>query len=223
MYNVVNPDKIVERYGADTLRLYEMFLGPINQSKPWDSNGIDGCFRFLRRFWNLFFDKQDNFCVVDEPASKESLKTLHKLIKKVSEDIEVFSYNTSVAAFMVAVNELTQQKCNNREVLQTMVALLAPFAPHMAEELWEKLGNNGSVCDAAWPAFDEANLKEDNVTLSVSFNGKTRFTLDFPVDATKEQIEETTLASDLTKKYLEGKTIVKMIVVPGRIINIVVK
>jgi leucyl-tRNA synthetase len=223
MFNVVNPDKIIENYGADTLRLYEMFLGPINQSKPWDSNGIDGCFRFLRRFWNLFFDKQDNFCVETGEPTKESLKTLHKLIKKVTEDINDFSYNTSVAAFMVAVNELTQQKCNNKEVLETMVILLAPFAPHMAEELWNRMGNEGSVCDATWPTYDESKMKEDNVTLSVSFNGKTRFTLDFPVDATKEDIEKTTLESELTKKYLDGKTIVKMIVVPGRIINIVVK
>ncbi|MBR4297709.1 MAG: leucine--tRNA ligase [Bacteroidaceae bacterium] len=223
MFNVVNPDKIVERYGADTLRLYEMFLGPINQSKPWDSNGIDGCFRFLRRFWNLFFDKQDNFNVVAGEPTKESLKTLHKLIKKVTEDINEFSYNTSVAAFMVAVNELTQQKCNNKEVLETMVILLAPFAPHMTEELWNRMGNEGSVCDATWPAYDENKMKEDCVTLSVSFNGKTRFTLDFPVDATKEDIEKTTLDSELTKKYLDGKTIVKMIVVPGRIVNIVVK
>jgi leucyl-tRNA synthetase len=223
MFNVVNPDKIVERYGADTLRLYEMFLGPINQSKPWDSNGIDGCFRFLRRFWNLFFDKQDNFNVVAGEPTKESLKTLHKLIKKVTEDINEFSYNTSVAAFMVAVNELTQQKCNNKEVLETMVILLAPFAPHMAEELWNRMGNEGSVCDATWPTYDESKMKEDSVTLSVSFNGKTRFTLDFPVDATKDDIEKATLDSELTKKYLDGKTIVKMIVVPGRIINIVVK
>ena len=223
MFNVVNPDKIVERYGADTLRLYEMFLGPINQSKPWDSNGIDGCFRFLRRFWNLFFDKQDNLCVVEGEPTKDSLKTLHKLIKKVTEDINEFSYNTSIAAFMVAVNELTQQKCNNKEVLETMVILLAPFAPHMAEELWSRMGNESSVCDATWPAYDESKMKEDNVTLSVSFNGKTRFTLDFPVDATKEDIEKATLESELTKKYLDGKTIVKMIVVPGRIINIVVK
>ena len=223
MFNVVNPDKIVERYGADTLRLYEMFLGPINQSKPWDSNGIDGCFRFLRRFWNLFFNKQDNFCVVAGEPTKDSLKTLHKLIKKVTEDINEFSYNTSVAAFMVAVNELTQQKCNNKEVLETMVILLAPFAPHIAEELWNRMGNEGSVCDATWPAYDESKMKEDSVTLSVSFNGKTRFTLDFPVDATKEDIEKATLESEQTKKYLDGKTIVKMIVVPGRIINIVVK
>ncbi len=223
MFNVVNPDKIVERYGADTLRLYEMFLGPINQSKPWDSNGIDGCFRFLRRFWNLFFDKQDNFNVVAGEPTKESLKTLHKLIKKVTEDINEFSYNTSVAAFMVAVNELTQQKCYNKEVLETMVILLAPFAPHMAEELWNRMGNEGSVCDATWPTYDESKMKEDSVTLSVSFNGKTRFTLDFPVDATKDDIEKATLDSELTKKYLDGKTIVKIIVVPGRIINIVVK
>ncbi len=223
MYNVVNPDMIVEKYGADTLRLYEMFLGPINQSKPWDSNGIDGCFRFLRKTWNLYFDKNDQLIVTDDAPTKENLKTLHKLIKKVSEDIEVFSYNTSVPAFMIAVGELAQQKCTSRTVLETLVTLLAPFTPHIAEELWHLMGHTTTVCDAAWPEFDEAHLKEDTVTLGVSFNGKTRFTLDFAADATKEEIEKTTLASELAQKYLDGKQIVKVIVVPGRIVNIVIK
>ena len=223
MYNVVNPDMIVEKYGADTLRLYEMFLGPINQSKPWDSNGIDGCFRFLRKTWNLYFDKNDQLIVTDDAPTKENLKTLHKLIKKVSEDIEVFSYNTSVPAFMIAVGELAQQKCTSRTVLETLVTLLAPFTPHIAEELWHLMGHTTTVCDAAWPEFDEAHLKEDTVTLGVSFNGKTRFTLDFAADASKEEIEKATLASEQAQKYLEGKQIVKVIVVPGRIVNIVIK
>ena len=223
MYNVVNPDYIVETYGADTLRLYEMFLGPINQSKPWDSNGIDGCFRFLRKCWNLFFDKNGEWAVKEEAATKENLKSLHKLIKKVTEDIETFSYNTAIPAFMIATGELAQQKCVSREVLEKLVVLLAPFAPHVAEELWEKLGYTTTVCDAEWPIFDESHLKEDSVTLSVSFNGKTRFTLDFPADASADAIREATLASEQAQKYLEGKNVVKVIVVPGRIVNIVIK
>ncbi len=223
MYNVVNPDYIVETYGADTLRLYEMFLGPINQSKPWDSNGIDGCFRFLRKCWNLFFDKNGEWAVKDEAATKDNLKSLHKLIKKVTEDIETFSYNTAIPAFMIATGELAQQKCVSREVLEKLVVLLAPFAPHVAEELWEKLGHSTTVCDAEWPIFDESHLKEDSVTLSVSFNGKTRFTLDFPADASADAIREATLASEQAQKYLEGKNVVKVIVVPGRIVNIVIK
>ena len=223
MYNVVNPDYIVETYGADTLRLYEMFLGPINQSKPWDSNGIDGCFRFLRKCWNLFFDKNGEWAVKEEAATKENLKSLHKLIKKVTEDIETFSYNTAIPAFMIATGELAQQKCVSREVLEKLVVLLAPFAPHVAEELWEKLGHSTTVCDAEWPIFDESHLKEDSVPLSVSFNGKTRFTLDFPADASADAIREATLASEQAQKYLEGKNVVKVIVVPGRIVNIVIK
>ena len=223
MYNVVNPDMIVEKYGADTLRLYEMFLGPINQSKPWDSNGIDGCFRFLRKVWNLFFDKNDQWAVTETAPTKENLKSLHKLIKKVSEDIEVFSYNTSVPAFMIAVGELAQQKCTSREVLETLVVLMAPFTPHIAEELWQRMGHDATVCDAPWPAFNESYLKEDTVTLSISFNGKTRFTLDFAAEASKEEIEKSVLASEQTQKYMEGKQVVKVIVVPGKIVNIVLK
>ena len=223
MFNVVNPDHIVEKYGADTLRLYEMFLGPISQSKPWDSNGIDGCFRFLKKVWSLFYSKSDDFLPVDEEPGKDSLKTLHKLIKKVTDDIEDFSYNTSVAAFMIAAGELTQQQCRSRKVLETFVTLLAPFTPHISEELWHRLGHETSVCDAPWPAFHEEYLKEDQVTLSVSFNGKTRFTLDFPVEAGKEEIEQTALACEQAQKYLEGMTVVKVIVVPGKIVNIVLK
>lgn len=223
MYNVVNPDNIVEKYGADTLRLYEMFLGPINQSKPWDSNGIDGCFRFLRKAWNLFFDKVGNLAVSDEAPSKENLKTLHKLIKKVSDDIEVFSYNTSVPAFMIAVGELAQQRCNARAILEPLIVLLAPFTPHIAEELWHLMGHETTVCDAKWPAFNEEYLKEDTVTMGVSFNGKTRFTLDFPADATKDAIEQEVMQSQQAKKYLEGMQVVKVIVVPRKIVNIVLK
>ena len=223
MYNVVNPDMIVEKYGADTLRLYEMFLGPINQSKPWDSNGIDGCFRFLRKMWNLFYPQNGDWAVTDCEPSKENLKTLHKLIKKVSEDIEDFSYNTSIPAFMIAVSEFAQEKCTSRAVLEQLVVLLAPFAPHIAEELWHTLGHDTTVCDAAWPKFDEQYLKEDKQTLSISFNGKTRFTLDFAADATKEAIQEAALSSEQAQKHLEGKQVVKVIVVPGRIVNIVVK
>ena len=223
MYNVVNPDNIVEKYGADTLRLYEMFLGPINQSKPWDSNGIDGCFRFLRKAWNLFFDKAGNLAVSDKAPSKENLKTLHKLIKKVSDDIEVFSYNTSVPAFMIAVGELAQQRCNARAILEPLIVLLAPFTPHIAEELWHLMGHETTVCDAQWPAFNEEYLKEDTVTMGVSFNGKTRFTLDFPADATKDAIEQEVMQSEQAKKYLEGMQVVKVIVVPRKIVNIVLK
>ena len=223
MFNVVNPDMIVEKYGADTLRLYEMFLGPINQSKPWDSNGIDGSFRFLRKAWNLFWTKEGQPAATDAEPSRESLKTLHKLIQKVTDDIEAFSYNTAVPAFMIAAGELAQQKCTSRSVLEPFVVLLAPFAPHICEELWQALGHEGSVCDAPWPALDEQYLKEDSVTLSVSFNGKTRFTLDFPADASKEAIQEAALASPQAQKYLDGKQVVKVIVVPGRIVNIVVK
>lgn len=222
MFNVVNPDNIVEKYGADTLRLYEMFLGPINQSKPWDSNGIDGCFRFLKKAWNLFY-KGDDLAVTDEAATPENLKTLHKLIKKVSEDIEEFSYNTSIPAFMIAVGEWAQQKCTSREVLETFLILLAPFAPHVAEELWHAIGHTTTVCDAQWPEFKEELMKEDKVTLGISFNGKTRFTLDFAADTSAADIEKAALAAEQSQKYLEGMTVAKVIVVPGRIVNIVLK
>ena len=223
MYNVVNPDMIVERYGADTLRLYEMFLGPINQSKPWDSNGIDGCARFLRKAWGLFYPKGGDLAVTDAEPTRAQLKTLHQLIRKVTDDVEDFAYNTAVPAFMIAVGEWQKQQCTSRAVLVPFVSLLAPFAPHMAEELWHALGNSGSVCDAPWPECDEQYLQEDTCTLSVSFNGKTRFTLDFPADASKEDIEKTALASEQASKYLDGKQVVKVVVVPGRIVNIVIR
>lgn len=224
MYNVVNPDDIVRDYGADTLRLYEMFLGPVEASKPWDTNGIDGCFRFLKKLWALFYENRtDKFLVNDDKPSAESLKSVHKLIKKVTGDIEAFSYNTSISAFMICVNELGQQKCHNRELLSDIVVLIAPFAPHIAEELWHQLGNNTSVCDATWPTWDEKYLVENEIQMTVSFNGKARFQKMFAADADKDTIEKETLADDRCAKYLEGKEIKKVIVVPKRIINIVVK
>lgn len=219
MFNVVNPDVIVEQYGADTLRLYEMFLGPVEASKPWDTNGIDGCFRFLKKFWKLYQQELN-----DNEPSKDSLKSVHKLIKKVTGDIEQFSYNTAVSAFMICVNELGQQKCANRELLKKMVIVIAPFAPHMAEELWEQLGGETkSVFDAEWPAWDESYLVENEVQLTVSFNGKARFQMTFPTDATKEDIEKKALEDERSQHYIDGKTIVKIIVVPKKIINIVCK
>ncbi|MGI6243723.1 MAG: leucine--tRNA ligase [Prevotella sp.] len=224
MYNVVNPDDIIRDYGADTLRLYEMFLGPVEASKPWDTNGIDGCFRFLKKFWNLFFDNRTGNAIIDnsEP-SKDSLKSLHKLIKKVTKDIEDFSYNTSISAFMICVNELGQQKCHSRELLKQLVVLIAPFTPHIAEELWEQLGQEGSVCDAEWPEWNEEYLAENEIQMTVSFNGKARFQKTFAVDATKEDIEKQTLEDERTAKYIDGKQIIKVIVVPKKIVNIVVK
>ena len=230
MFNVVNPDMIVERFGADTLRLYEMFLGPVEQAKPWDTNGIDGSHRFLKKFWNLFWDskqvdkltsKQVNLSN-DEPTPAE-LKSLHKLIKKVTEDIENFSYNTSIPAFMIATNELSQLKCQKRAILEPMVVLIAPFAPHIAEELWEAMGHTTSVCDAQWPQFNEKYLIEDTVKMMVAFNGKTRFSIDFPADADNATIEAAVRNHELTPKYLEDKQIMKVIIVPKRMVNLVVK
>ena len=255
MFNVVNPDDIVDRYGADTLRLYEMFLGPVEQSKPWDTNGIDGVNRFLRKFWGLFY-KGDNWLVTDDKPSREALKAVHTLIKKVTGDIEAFSYNTSVAAFMICVNELTKLNCHSRAALEPLVILLAPFAPHIAEELWHALHTAGSasasatsasaagsaacasnpaacgsassaadacgsVCDAPWPAWNEDYLKDDAKTMAVSFNGKARFTISVPADATADQIQAQALAAPEAARWLEGKTIRKVIVVPAKIVNIV--
>ena len=218
MFNVVNPDMIVERYGADTLRLYEMFLGPVEQSKPWDTNGIDGCHRFLKKFWNLYQADLD-----DNTPTPEMLKSVHKLIKKVTEDIEKFSYNTSISAFMIAVSELSQQKCHNRTLLNQLTVLIAPFAPHIAEELWHLTGGEGSVCDAQWPAFNPDYLVENEVQLTVSFNGKARFQKKFAADAKNDEIQAAVLADEQSQKYLDGKTVVKVIVVPKKIVNIVVK
>ena len=222
MFNVVNPDDICNTYGADTLRLYEMFLGPIEQSKPWDTKGIDGVNRFLKKFWRLFYDK-DNWLVTDDKASAAELKELHKLIKKEQEDIEAFSYNTTVSAFMIAVNELTALKCSKREILEPLVILLSPFAPHVSEELWHALGHEDSVTYAEFPEFIAAYAAEDTVTYPVQFNGKMRFTVDMPKSATPADVEATVRAMEQTGKYVGGMNIVKVIVVPGRIINIVLK
>ena len=224
MFNVVNPDMIVEKYGADTLRLYEMFLGPVEASKPWDTNGIDGCFRFLKKFWALFYENRtDEFLPADSEPTADNLKSLHKLIKKVTEDIEHFSYNTSISAFMIAVGELAQQKCRSKLVLEQLVVLIAPFAPHIAEELWHALGNTTTVCDAQWPVFNPQYLVESEVQLTVSFNGKARFQKKFAADATNDEIQAAVLTDEQSKKYLDGKTVVKVIVVPKKIVNVVIK
>ncbi len=224
MFNVVNPDMIVEKYGADTLRLYEMFLGPVEASKPWDTNGIDGCFRFLKKFWALFYENRtDEFLPADAEPTADNLKSLHKLIKKVTEDIEHFSYNTSISAFMIAVGELAQQKCRSKQVLEQLVVLIAPFAPHIAEELWHALGNTTTVCDAQWPVFNPQYLVESEVQLTVSFNGKARFQKKFAADATNDEIQAAVLTDEQSKKYLDGKTVVKVIVVPKKIVNVVIK
>ncbi len=222
MFNVVNPDDIVESYGADTLRLYEMFLGPIEQSKPWDTNGIDGVSRFIKKLWNLFY-RDGKFIVTDSEPSKEALKSIHKLIKKVTSDIENFSYNTSISAFMICVNELTSMKCSSREVLSDLIVLLAPFAPHVSEELWHALGNESTVCDAIWPVCNEEYIKEDNVTYAVSFNGKARFNMTVAAGTDSKEVEQLAISSENSSKWLEGKNIVKVIVVPNKIVNIVVK
>ena len=223
MFNVVNPDMIVEKYGADTLRLYEMFLGPVEASKPWDTNGIDGCHRFLKKLWGLFFSRDGQFLPTDEEPTAEQLKSIHKLIKKVTRDIEHFSYNTSISAFMICVGELQQMKCHSKVVLQDLVVLISPFAPHVAEELWHQLGNESTVCDAKWPEFNEKYLVESSMQLTISFNGKARYQKTFPVDADNETIKNEVLADEKSQKYLEGKQVVKVIVVPKKIVNVVIK
>ena len=222
MFNVVNPDLICDTYGADTLRLYEMFLGPLEQSKPWDTKGIDGVNRFLRKVWRLFYDRE-NFLVTDEKATPEELKALHKLIGKVRSDIEAFSFNTAVSAFMIAVNELTDLKCNKREILEQLIVLLAPFTPHISEELWEALGHKESITYAAFPEYIKAYTIENTCTYAVSFNGKTRFTVDLPLDMPREEVDAHVRSLEQTAKYVAGGNIVKVIVVPGKIVNIVVK
>ena len=222
-YNVVNPDDICERYGADTLRLYEMFLGPIEQSKPWDVAGIDGCFRFLKKFWTLYFDKEGNVSCDDSEPTADNMKSLHKLIRKVTADIEAFSYNTSVPAFMVATTELSQQKCRSRKVLEPLAVLIAPFCPHVAEELWEAMGHTTTVCDATWPVFEEKYMVESMVKMPVQFNGKVRFTMTFEASATPDAILEAVIGAPEAARYLEGMEVVKKIVVPGRIVNLVIK
>lgn len=223
MFNVVNPDTIVNQYGADTLRLYEMFLGPVEQSKPWDTNGIDGCHRFLKKLWALFYDRSGAFLLTDGEPTAEQLKSVHKLIKKVTQDIENFSYNTSISAFMICVNELAQSKCRNRSLLSDVIVLIAPFAPHIAEELWATLGHTDSVCDAHWPVYDEQYLVESQMQLTISFNGKARFQMQFATDVDEESIKQAVINDEKARKYIEGNAVVKVIVVPKRIVNVVLK
>ena len=220
MFNVVNPDTIVERYGADTLRLYEMFLGPLEQSKPWDTNGIDGVHRFLKKFWGLYTEGE-SFCITEDEPTAEELKTLHKTIKKITFDIENFSFNTSVSAFMICVNELTSAKCRKRAILEPLAILIAPYAPHIAEEVWSAMGHETSICNAEFPICNESYLVESNTKYPISFNGKVRFTMELPADMSKEDVEKTVLANEQTEKYLDGKAPKKVIVVPNKIVNIV--
>lgn len=222
MFNVVNPDVIVEKYGADTLRLYEMFLGPIEQSKPWNTNGIEGVYRFLGKVGKLFFDEDDKLLVTDSKPTDEELKTSHKMIKKVTEDMESFSFNTAISAFMIAVNDFSKIKTSSKEILSDLVVCLSPFAPHLAEELWEKLGNTSSVTLANWPTFNEKYLVESNFAYPISVNGKKKMNLDMPLDLNKNEIEKTVLENSDVQKYLDGKPVKKLIVVPGKIVNIVV-
>jgi leucyl-tRNA synthetase len=219
-YNVVSPDDICEQYGADTLRLYEMFLGPLEQAKPWNTAGITGVYGFMKKLWKLYHN-DTGFSVSEEAASTDSRKTLHKTIKKVQEDIENFSFNTSVSSFMIAVNELTAQKCKSREVLEPLAVLVSPYAPHIAEELWSLLGNKVSISETPFPVFDEKHLVESSKTYPISFNGKMKFTLDLPVAISKDELEKMVLAEEKVKEQLEGKTVKKAIVVPGKIINFV--
>ena len=222
MFNVVNPDTIIEQYGADTLRMYEMFLGPLEQSKPWDTKGIDGVYKFLRKLWRLFHDADNNLSVSADEPTKDELKALHKTIKKVAEDIENFSFNTSISTFMICVNDLGKLNCNKRAILQDLTIILSPFAPHIAEELWHLLGNNSSVVQANFPAVDESVLVENNFNYPVSFNGKMRFTLELPLTTPKDEIEKIVMSDERSQKWIEGKTPKKVIIVPGKIVNIVV-
>ncbi|MBK7870177.1 MAG: class I tRNA ligase family protein [Saprospiraceae bacterium] len=222
-YNVVNPDDIVDKYGADCFRMYEMFLGPIEVAKPWNTSGIDGVNRFLRKFWGLFYDNNGNFNVNNDAPTKQELKTLHTAIKKVNEDIERFSFNTCVSAFMVATNELKDLKCNKRVILEPLVILIAPFAPHLAEELWHQLGHEGSLHkNGQYPVHNEEYLVEDEINYPVSINGKLRATVTFPASSTKEQLEKAALEIEAIQKWIEGQNVKKVIVVPGRMINVVI-
>ena len=220
-FNVVNPDEIIESYGADTLRMYEMFLGPLELSKPWNTHGIDGVFKFLRRFWNLFHDKAGNFDVNNDKPSAEELKVLHKTLKKVEYDIANYSFNTSVSEFMICSNELTSMKCNKRAILEPLVIALSPYAPHIAEELWERLGHADSTLNQNFPQHDEAYLKENSFEYPISINGKVRAKMNFALDMPKEDIEKLVLASEIVNKWTEGKAPKKVIIVQGRIVNVV--
>jgi leucyl-tRNA synthetase len=220
-HNVVNPDNIVNDYGADTLRMYEMFLGPLEQSKPWNTQGIDGVFKFLRRFWNLFHDATGNFNVSDAEPIKDELKVLHKTLKKIQQDIDNFSFNTSVSEFMICSNELSSMKSNKRALLEPLVIALAPFAPHIAEELWEKLGHKDTIFNATFPKYDEQYLIESSFNYPISINGKVRALMNFALDMPKEDIEKLVVASEIVQKWSEGKPPKKVIIVPGKIVNVV--
>jgi leucyl-tRNA synthetase len=220
-YNVVTPDDICAEYGADTLRLYEMFLGPLEQAKPWNTAGISGVFGFLKKLWRLYFDENNGLIVNNDEPTKDNLKSLHKTIKKVAEDIENFSFNTSVSQFMICVNELSSQNCHSRSILEPLAILVSPYAPHIAEELWSQLGNTISISEVPFPVFEEKHLVESEKEYPVSFNGKMRFTIKLPLDLTKEQIEEIVMKDERTQKQLEGRTPNKVIIVPGKIINLV--
>lgn len=220
-YNVVTPDDICNEYGADTLRLYEMFLGPLEQAKPWNTAGISGVFGFLKKLWRLYFDENNGLIVNNDEPTKDNLKSLHKTIKKVAEDIENFSFNTSVSQFMICVNELSTQNCHSRAILEPLAILVSPYAPHIAEELWSQLGNTTSISEISFPIFDAKHLVETNKEYPVSFNGKMRFTIELPLDLTKEQIEEIIMKDERTLRQLDGRTPNKVIIVPGKIINLV--
>ena len=221
-YNVVNPDDIVNRYGADTLRMYEMFLGPLELSKPWNTNGIDGVYKFLRKFWNLFHDPSGKFRVTDAKATREELKVLHKTLKKVEDDIERFSFNTTVSEFMICCNELSSLKCDKREILEPLVIALSPYAPHITEELWEMLGHRETILYAGFPKVDESYLVENSFEYPISINGKVRVKMNFALDMPKEDIEKLVMASEIVQKWTEGKAPKKVIIVPGKIVNVVV-
>lgn len=221
-HNVQNPDELIEKYGADTLRLYEMFLGPLEQDKPWDTNGIEGVFRFLKKLWRLYFDDNDSLIVTDEKPSDAAFKSLHKTIKKIQSDIERFSFNTGVSAFMICANELTDLKCHKREILEPLAIILSPYAPHIAEELWKALGNSPSISKVPFPKYDEKYLVENTFDYPVSFNGKMRFKLSLPADMPKDEVEKAAIAAEEAQKWIAGKTVRKIIVVPKRIINVVV-
>jgi leucyl-tRNA synthetase len=221
-YNVQTPDDLVEKFGADTLRMYEMFLGPLEQFKPWDTKGINGVHNFLRKFWRLAHDESNELHLSDDQPTKDELKALHKAIKKVTEDIDRHAFNTVVSTLMIAVNELNDLNCNKRQILTDLLVLIAPYAPHFAEELWEKLGHSESITLTTWPNYDEKHLKEDAFTYPISFNGKMRFTLELDANLSKEEIEKEVLALDKTKQYMEGKSPKRIIIVPKKIVNIVI-
>jgi leucyl-tRNA synthetase len=221
-HNVVNPDDLIHRYGADTLRLYEMFLGPLEQAKPWDTNGIEGVFRFIRKLWRLYHDQENKFRISDDQPTPDELKVLHKTIKKVSEDIERFSFNTAVSAFMICVNELSDLKCNKKAILSPLTILVSSFAPHIAEELWSLLGNQKSVAHAEFPQWKEEYIAENTIVYPVSFNGKTRFKIELPAGSSSRDVEEAVMKSSDSKKWLQDKEPRKVIVVPGKIVNVVV-